>query len=202
MASERERLAAWCRTKQRLNGYRISCIRPLVQCLSKDREPLSSVTCSQPPRNRNRGEIMRVTAPFSVSQIHALQRYQTLNHVHPFTCINSRRLDHGWLPMFASRLGFICPYCEHRQNWAHSFMADMAQHPKPPASIIGRALAEQRGEGKAQEGKPADAVFPKEEITGTELRVMASDLRIIREHFDRVAPVVLKVWERIKQGSL
>jgi hypothetical protein len=46
--------------------------------------------------------------------------------MHPFTCGSGNRIDAAHLDregvLFATPNGWICPYCDYRQNWAHDFM--------------------------------------------------------------------------------
>lgn len=79
---------------------------------------------------------MKLThAPFTPAQVRALNRWQTLGHVHPFTCGNphprcgpiagpfiGRFADQRVL--IATLAGWICsdPNCDYVQTWAHEFM--------------------------------------------------------------------------------
>lgn len=69
---------------------------------------------------------MRIKAPFTQIQVDALNRWQTLGSVHPFTCggnrMDAKHLD-GEGVLIATREGWICPFCTYRQDWAHDFMA-------------------------------------------------------------------------------
>ena len=78
----------------------------------------------------------RITAPFTVEQVYYLNKYQSLDSVHPFTCIRQvnyevNAKDHdldlgGRSKLVATVNGWICPYCDYTQNWAHEFMANPA----------------------------------------------------------------------------
>lgn len=70
----------------------------------------------------------RIYAPFTPEQVEALNRYQQSDHVQPFTC--GRRGDglHGELwsdtgTLVATIDGWICCWCDYKQNWANKFMA-------------------------------------------------------------------------------
>lgn len=72
-----------------------------------------------------------VTAPFTEMQVAALNRWQTLGYVHEFTCPSDDH-DRDSRVLTAGPDGWVCSTCGYRQNWAHDFMADPAQHPRPP----------------------------------------------------------------------
>jgi hypothetical protein len=56
-----------------------------------------------------------IQAPFTPEQVAALNRFQQNENGHPFTCANGRD--------FATPEGWVCPYCDYTQDWAHEFMA-------------------------------------------------------------------------------
>lgn len=79
----------------------------------------------------------RVEAPFTPDQVMALIDYQCglgkwkNQPMHEFTCQNRTDGNHGRLngPGFNGMLiptvrGWICPFCDYTQNWAHRFMAE------------------------------------------------------------------------------
>lgn len=62
---------------------------------------------------------------FNKDQIDSLNDYQKSGNFHPFTCKNHGDENHGKNDyLVATASGWICPYCEYKQDWAHSFMAD------------------------------------------------------------------------------
>lgn len=66
-----------------------------------------------------------IHVPFSPDQVVSLNEYQQSHVMHPFTCRSHAREDHrddGTLVATVS--GWICPYCDYRQDWAHAWMAD------------------------------------------------------------------------------
>lgn len=69
-----------------------------------------------------------INAPFSAEQVAVLNQFQRLRNFHPFTCGSGNRTDDAHLDgegvLVAAKEGWICPYCDYRQNWAHGFMAD------------------------------------------------------------------------------
>ncbi len=69
----------------------------------------------------------KITAPFTQEQVDALNEWQKNGRFHPFTCGNDRtnekHLDGEGL-LVATLEGWICPFCDYKQNWAHSFMAE------------------------------------------------------------------------------
>lgn len=66
--------------------------------------------------------------PFTPDEVVALQRWQEDGQVHPFTCGNRGDgnhptvglRDHGVL--VPTVRGWICPFCDYTQDWAHDFM--------------------------------------------------------------------------------
>jgi len=69
---------------------------------------------------------MQIRAPFTEAQVEALNRWQKNPEVHPFTCGSGHRKDARHLDgegiLVATKAGWICPFCDYRQNWAHDFM--------------------------------------------------------------------------------
>lgn len=81
-----------------------------------------------------------ILAPFTVAQVVNLDAYQQSWRFHPFTCPNrgdgkhgTNAVDLGALVPTTSVHGWICPYCDYTQNWAHAFMAE--PHPPNPVHI-------------------------------------------------------------------
>ena len=64
--------------------------------------------------------------PWTQEQVAALNRYQQGRWMHPFTCGSGNRTDAAHLDgegiLVATLDGWICPYCDYRQDWAHEFM--------------------------------------------------------------------------------
>jgi hypothetical protein len=59
--------------------------------------------------------------------------YLNFKAMHPFTCPNRGDGKHVSIGSDLGMLiptvrGWICPFCEHTQNWAHSFMTGETQH--------------------------------------------------------------------------
>jgi hypothetical protein len=79
-----------------------------------------------------------IQAPFTLEQVAALNRFQQNENGHPFTCANGRDEKHldGEGVLVATPEGWVCPYCDYTQDWAHDFMA------KPP-SYDGARLSQQ-----------------------------------------------------------
>lgn len=72
----------------------------------------------------------KVIAPWTAEQVAALNRWQRLGYVHPFTCPN------GW-NLVATTAGWVCPgTCGYTQDWAHDFMADATKHLANPATLF------------------------------------------------------------------
>jgi len=67
----------------------------------------------------------KITKPFTPEQVLALVAYQRNPFFHPFTCAN--RGDHPELDGDKGILipmvnGWICQFCDYKQDWAHDFM--------------------------------------------------------------------------------
>lgn len=69
-----------------------------------------------------------IAAPWSEGTAAALNRYQKMRNVHPFTCGSGNRTDSKHLDgegvLTATVDGWLCPYCDYKQYWAWSYMAD------------------------------------------------------------------------------
>jgi DNA (cytosine-5)-methyltransferase 1 len=67
-----------------------------------------------------------IEKPWTQEQADALNHFQQFGRMHPFTCGSGNRIDAAHLDregvLFATPNGWICPYCDYRQNWAHDFM--------------------------------------------------------------------------------
>lgn len=61
-----------------------------------------------------------VSAPFTDDQVASLNVYQADRVAHPFTCGGAECRE----VLRATPRGWVCPGCDYRQEWAHSFMAD------------------------------------------------------------------------------
>jgi hypothetical protein len=60
---------------------------------------------------------MMIRAPWTPTQIDALERFQHQEGVHPFTCP-----EHSDSELVATHRGWICRYCDYTQDWANDFM--------------------------------------------------------------------------------
>lgn len=69
--------------------------------------------------NDAKPEPVYLHAPWDPDQVAALNDFQALDHVHPFTCAN------GCGVLIAHTDGWLCP-CGYRQGWAWAWMADRA----------------------------------------------------------------------------
>ena len=72
----------------------------------------------------------KIFAPFTPEQVIALNAFQASTLGHPFTC-GGNRTDENHLDgegkLAATEAGWICPYCDYRQDWAHAPMAEPAK---------------------------------------------------------------------------
>ncbi len=66
-----------------------------------------------------------VNTPWTPEQVAALNRYQHAGDFHPYTCGSGNRQDEWHLDgegiLVATANGWVCPYCDYKQDWAHSF---------------------------------------------------------------------------------
>src|SRR5260221_67572 len=76
--------------------------------------------------------------PWKQKQIDALNAYQMSGMFHPFTCGSGNRTDEKHLDgqgiLEATADGWICPFCDYKQDWAHEFMAQ--DKPKDPMQAL------------------------------------------------------------------
>lgn len=91
---------------------------------------------------------------FSADQVGNLAFNQTQGPIHPFTCPNrgdgSHRKAYGDLgALVATTRGWICPFCDYTQDWAHDFMANTKLKPVfGSAPTPGDDVLKQLAEGK------------------------------------------------------
>lgn len=69
---------------------------------------------------------------FSPDQVANLASHQTAGQMHPFTCPNrgdgNHRDAYGDLgALVATTRGWVCPFCDYTQHWAHDFMSAKPQ---------------------------------------------------------------------------
>lgn len=81
----------------------------------------------------------KIRAPFTPEQVLALQAWQHGGGFHPFTCAD--RDDHPIVDgdkgiLIPTVNGWICPFCDYRQNWAHAFMCKPATNDNPATHQI------------------------------------------------------------------
>lgn len=59
---------------------------------------------------------------FTQEQVDKLNKYQKSGKFHPYTC-GGNRTDEDHLDgegiLVATKYGWICPYCDYKQKWAH-----------------------------------------------------------------------------------
>jgi len=67
-----------------------------------------------------------INAPFTIEQVERLNYFQRANIFHPYTCGSGNRTDANHLDseglLVATTAGWICPYCDYKQNWCSAFM--------------------------------------------------------------------------------
>lgn len=64
---------------------------------------------------------------FTSDEVVALNANQVNPRLHPFTCPNRgdgnhRELNGDLGALFATTRGWICPFCDYTQDWAHASM--------------------------------------------------------------------------------
>ena len=67
-----------------------------------------------------------IRAPWTPEQVYNLNKFQENGRMHPFTCGSGNRTEASHSRsdgvLVATINGWICPYCEYKQDWAHEFM--------------------------------------------------------------------------------
>lgn len=62
--------------------------------------------------------------PWTEAEVAALNASQRDNRRHPYTCGSGRRTDANHLDgegvLVATVNGWMCPWCDYRQDWVHS----------------------------------------------------------------------------------
>ncbi len=70
----------------------------------------------------------KITAPWTPEQVGSLSAYQDSGRFHPFTCP-----DHSQQGILIPTInGWICQFCDYKQDWAHAFMGELL----PPDPIM------------------------------------------------------------------
>lgn len=59
-------------------------------------------------------------APWTAEEVRNLAAWQTCETIHPYTCANNHR---GTRILTPTKDGWICKYCNYKQNWCHDFSA-------------------------------------------------------------------------------
>lgn len=62
-------------------------------------------------------------APWTAEETAALNKFQSLGNVHPFTCPTNHKNESRVL--IAHQDGWHCPSCSYRQDWAHPQMVQI-----------------------------------------------------------------------------
>jgi hypothetical protein len=81
-------------------------------------------------------------APWTPEQVENLNSWQRAGWVHPFTCGSGHRGDKNHLDsegiLVATEQGWVCPYCNYRQDWAHAKMATSKAKSMTPDEVFER----------------------------------------------------------------
>jgi hypothetical protein len=65
-------------------------------------------------------------APWTEEEVCKLNEFQKDGRFHPFTCGGDRRDENhldGEGVLVATPNGWMCPYCDYKQDWCHQFMS-------------------------------------------------------------------------------
>lgn len=67
-------------------------------------------------------------APWTDEEVRRLNEHQKNERFHPFTCGSGRRTDKDHLDgegvLVATNQGWMCPYCDYRQDWCYQTMVN------------------------------------------------------------------------------
>lgn len=63
-------------------------------------------------------KINNIYAPWTEDQVKLLERWQNVGFVHEYSCIKNTKRCGKLIPTVS---GWICPYCDYRQNWFMDF---------------------------------------------------------------------------------
>lgn len=80
----------------------------------------------------------RIEAPWTPAQVAALNTFQESGRFHPFTCGNRENHPEDRYYLVATVRGWICPFCDYTQAWAHPVMVEPL--PANPMSLDGLLL--------------------------------------------------------------
>lgn len=69
------------------------------------------------------GRVDRVDAPWDARTVEILNEHQRNPQYHPYTCGSGNRKDADHLDgegvLIATKWGWLCPFCDYKQGWAH-----------------------------------------------------------------------------------
>jgi len=71
--------------------------------------------------------LSRIDAPFTDSQVEALNRFQARPNVHPFTCPGDRSDCAARRELIATPEGWVCQCGRYTQDWAHGVMVELGR---------------------------------------------------------------------------
>jgi glutaredoxin len=96
---------------------------------------------------------------FTPDEVVKLAAYQANDFWHPFTCPNRSDGNHRYVfgdvgALVPTTRGWICPFCDYTQNWAHSAMLEGGLDLK--ADVIVRLRGGQSFENEAYEPRQCD----------------------------------------------
>jgi hypothetical protein len=84
-----------------------------------------------------------IRAPFTDEQVENLNAWQKMGWIHEYTCGNKDKHPKDTGSLIATKKGWVCPYCNYTQAWAHDFAADRKptpddREPKEPPFHFGK----------------------------------------------------------------
>lgn len=134
-------------------------------------------------------------AIWTPEQVKCLFDYQSNGNFHPFTCPN-RDEGHPEIAgdtgmLVPTRRGWICPFCDYTQDWAHAFM--MRPLPNGPNEkiqamyntyLVNKAASTQRPDEEEPQGSDtADAA--SSDISLTHIKTLETTIELLLEEAER-----------------
>ena len=82
-----------------------------------------------------------IRAPWTPTQVDALNAYQRSGFFHPYTCGQRSRWAHEDGLLVATEVGWVCPDCPYTQDWALALAASFGT-PGPVSRMIDEMLSD------------------------------------------------------------
>lgn len=91
---------------------------------------------------------MTTKAPWTQAEVDALNARQDDFRFHPYTCGSGHRTDEKHLDgegrLVATVNGWMCPYCDYRQDWAHVVDTELSPEQRRVAMEIHERFADDK----------------------------------------------------------